>query len=148
MLGLSWGWGHGGVMRLWKLSFGHGECSNDQNFGRIEKNELERLDIRWFLDVPRKWKFFENFSGSGFRRFRSRPGRAGSFWASRAGPAAFREIGPGRPFMDLLPKSSENLQKPRYFLPRTRNLLIFIEIHWNLLKILWFSSTLLNNVCY
>ena len=40
-----------------------------------------------------------------------------------------RELEPGRPFMDLLPKSSKILQNPLYFLPRAADLLIFIEIH-------------------
>ena len=108
----------------------------------VDTDEKEGSQGRRVWGVVGKWgvgadtkvrhrgaRIFRNFQRQRISEISEPAGPGGELWASRAGPAALRELGPGRPFMDLLPKSSNNLQKPRFFLPRTRNLLIFIEIY-------------------
>ena len=88
MLGLSWPPGRGGVMRHWELPFGREKWRTDHNFGRIGISDFESLHIVQFLDDP-KIRIFNGFSHlSGFRRSRSRPGRAGSFGVAEPGPGA------------------------------------------------------------
>ena len=83
-------------------------------------NEFLRWEIRFFGFS--KFRIFR----AGFLRFRRSRARPEAFGRPRLG----RELEPGRPFMDLLPKIPENSRKASGFPGRTSKPIDFLDFSW------------------
>ena len=116
-------------MRHWELPFGREKWRTDNNFGRIGISDLESLHIGQLLDDPK----FRNFNGfprlSGIWRSRSNLGAGQAGPGVSEWPSPVRELGPGRPFVDLLPKCFGISRKAPKFLGRARKSIDFLDFY-------------------